>query len=270
MAMIAGEITGIPWSFTAHRGDIVENNMFKAKVRSAAFVRFISDKSLHLAESVLKDNMPAKCHVIHMGVDLPIKLSSRKRGVKKGFTLMCPANLLPVKGHTYLLQAVAALKTGGISCQLLLAGQGPMLESLERQVDELKIQDRLKFLGQLPHSTLLQYYENNRVDSVVIPSIDQGNGLHEGVPVTLLEAMAYKIPVIATTTGGIPELVTEGTGILVPPKDSDALATAIQRLIVDPVLRRRLALAGHQRVKEEFTIGSMVENLGLLFANHRK
>jgi colanic acid/amylovoran biosynthesis glycosyltransferase len=267
MAMIAGELTDIPWSFTAHRGDIVDNNMFEAKVRSAAFVRFISDNGFDLAKSVLKDIMPTKCHVIHMGVDLPIELSSSKRDVKKGFTIMCPANLLPVKGHTYLLQAVAALETGDVSCQLLLAGQGPMLGSLERQVDELKIQDRVKFLGQIPHSELLQFYGNNRVDSVVIPSIDQGNGFHEGIPVSLLEAMAYKIPVIATTTGGIPELITEGTGILVPPQDSNALATAIQRLIVDPDLRGKLALSGNQRVNEEFNIRGTVESLGLLFAS---
>jgi colanic acid/amylovoran biosynthesis glycosyltransferase len=267
MAMIAGEVTGIPWSFTAHRGDIVDNNMFESKVQSAAFVRFISRSGLSLARSIAGCELRRKSHLLHMGVNLPSRRSPVERTGRNPFTIMCPANLVPVKGHTYILQAIAALKNQGVSCQLLLAGQGLLLSSLERQVDKFKIKDRVKFLGQLPHDELLWYYKKNRVDLVVLPSIDLGNGFHEGIPVSLMEAMAFKIPVIATTTGGIPELIIKGTGILVPPQDSNSLATAIQRLIVDPDLRRKLALAGHQRVQDEFSVGSKVESLCLLFAN---
>jgi colanic acid/amylovoran biosynthesis glycosyltransferase len=70
MAMIAGEITGIPWSFTAHRGDIVEDNMFEAKLQSATFVRFISRSGVSLAQAIIKGKLPDKCHVIHMGVEI--------------------------------------------------------------------------------------------------------------------------------------------------------------------------------------------------------
>ena len=214
----------------------------------------------------LNRKLPAKCHVVHMGVVIPSKLSSNERDSRKHFTIMCPANLLPVKGHKYLLQAVAELKTRGVSCRLLLAGHGPLVSSLERQVDEFKIQDRVKFLGQLSHNALLQYYAGDAVDAVVLPSVDLGNGLHEGIPVSLMEAMAYHIPVIATATGGIPELITEGTGILVPPQDSSTLADALERLVRDAGLRRKLALAGHQRVEDAFNIGRVVERLCSLMA----
>jgi glycosyltransferase involved in cell wall biosynthesis len=265
MAMIAGEMSAIPWSLTAHRGDIVENNMLGKKVQSAAFVRFISHSGLGLANNILNSrHLENKCHVIHMGVDLPDAQSvqlPKGKVAGKPFTVMCPANLTAVKGHVYLLRALAKLKNRGTSCQLLLAGQGPLLDKLQRQVNEFQVQHMVKFLGQIPHSDLLQYYKNNEVDLVVLPSVDLGNGFHEGIPVSLMEAMAHGIPVVATSTGGIPELLQEGTGILVPPQDINALANAIERLIADPALRNNLAIAGHKRVKKDFNVGAVVESL---------
>jgi colanic acid/amylovoran biosynthesis glycosyltransferase len=261
MAMIAGEIADIPWSFTAHRGDIVDNNMLREKVQSAVFVRFISHKALRLAQSIMKCRLPAKCHVIHMGVELPRVASLNERGDGRSFTIMCPASLLPVKGHTYLMQAVAALKERGVSFQLLLAGEGPLAASLHRQVDELEIQDRVKFLGYLSHHALLQYYKEKLVDLVVLPSVDLGNGEHEGIPVSLMEAMSYGIPVIATDTGGIPELLGNDAGILVPPTGSVALAGAIECLAKNIVLREHLGTAGRKRIMDEFAVENTVHQL---------
>jgi colanic acid/amylovoran biosynthesis glycosyltransferase len=268
MAMIAGEVTGIPWSFTAHRWDIIDNNMFDAKLASASFVRFISSNGLHLAQSVIKHNLPAKCQVIHMGVDLPIEHPPNERSNKKRFTIMCPATLLLRKGHEYLLKAVASLKARDSFCQLLIAGQGPMARMLELQVGELNIQDRVQFLGHLPHDKLLEYYKQNSVDLVVLASLDL-DGPGEGIAVSLIEAMAYRIPVIASAVGGNPELIIEGTGILVPPKDSNALADSIERLIKDTQLRNKLAMAGYQRIKSEFNISNTVNSISLLIFDNK-
>jgi colanic acid/amylovoran biosynthesis glycosyltransferase len=174
---------------------------------------------------------------------------------------MYPANFLTVKGHTYVLQAVARLKERGIFCQLFLAGQGPLANNLYRQVNELEIRDRVKFLGQLAHDALLQYYTEGSVDAVVLASVDLGNGEHEGIPVCLIEAMAHRIPVIATATGGIPELINEGTGILIPHHDANALADAIEQLLKDTCLRQKLAQAGYQQVKEGFNVERSVDRL---------
>ena len=75
----------------------------------------------------------------------------------------------------------------------------------------------------------------------------------------LLEAMAMRVPVVATNVGGIPEVLGEGTGILVPPKDSDAIAGALRRLLKDPQARQRLGAAGRQRVEKNFTLELMVD-----------
>ena len=72
-------------------------------------------------------------------------------------------------------------------------------------------------------------YREGRVGMVVLPSVDLGNNLHEGIPVALIEAMSYNIPVVGTHTGGIPELLEGGAGLIVPDKDPAALADAIER-----------------------------------------
>jgi glycosyltransferase involved in cell wall biosynthesis len=85
--------------------------------------------------------------------------------------------------------------------------------------------------------------------------------LHEGVPVGVIEPMAHGIPVIATNTGGIPELLHGGAGIMVPPRDPAALADAIQRLLGDALLRRQLAEAGRRRVENGWGVNNVVSTL---------
>ncbi len=261
MAMIAGVLAHIPWSFTAHRGDIVKNNMLGVKLNCASFTRFISQGGLSLAQSIIKAEMPPKCHVIHMGVELPVNLSLERKNIGECFTIICSASLLPVKGHTYLLQAIATLKKRGVQCRLLLAGSGPLYSRLRRQVSMLDIQDRVEFLGQLTHNALLDLYAKKMIDFFILPSVDLGNGIHEGIPVSLMEAMAYGIPVIATSTGCIPELLLGDAGILVPQMNSAALADAIERLIWDAVLRHQVALAERQRIEVAFKVKNSVTEL---------
>ena len=92
------------------------------------------------------------------------------------------------------------------------------------------------------------------VSAVVLPSIDLGRGHHEGIPVALLEAMSYGIPVVATPTGGTSELVIPGTGLLAPPADPVALADRIQSLLRDGNLVEQLGDSGRRRVIEAFDI----------------
>jgi len=261
MAMIASEISGIPWSFSAHRGDIVENNMLSVKLNRATFVRFISKGGFSLAQSIINRKLPPKCHVIHIGVRLPANPSLNGRNSGESFTIICPANLLPVKGHAYLLQAIADLKVRRVLCHLLLAGDGPLYRSLRRQVSILGIQDRVEFLGQLSHAALLELYARKMVDLLVLPSVDLGDGIHEGIPVSLMEAMVYGVPVIATDTGSITELISVDAGILVPQKNIAALTDSIERLIGNADLRDQLALAGRKRIEDAYMVEDSVTEL---------
>lgn len=261
IGLIASQLTGIPWSFTAHRGDIVENNLLRKKCLSASFVRLISQSALSLAVDRGLRGLEAKSRVVHMGVALPGTTRDQAVGGHNSSVMLCAANLLPVKGHRYLLEAMARLKAKDRPCTLLLAGDGPLRTRLERQVQDLALGDRVRFLGHLPHGSLLSMYARGEVGVVVLPSVDLGHGVHEGIPVSLMEAMAYGIPVVSTLTGGIPELLAGGTGVLVPPADAGTLAVAMESLLTDHEQRAAVARAGRERVRHEFSAETAARRL---------
>lgn len=267
MAMIASELSGIPWSLTAHRGDIVLNNLLKEKVQHASFVRFISDSGRKLAHSMVKSGFMRKSHVIHMGVDFPETCVNPNLATNVPHTIFCPGNLIPVKGQVFLLKAIATLRSYQIPAELIFVGQGPLAKGLKRKAEDLGLSDSVTFLGQIQHEALLEYYRKRIADLVVLPSIDLGNGLHEGIPISLMEAMSFGIPVISTTTGGIPELVTEGSGILVPPQDPVALAEAIANVLSDATLYARLSLGARERIRTAFRIQDSVHEIVSLMSN---
>lgn len=273
MAMVAAEVSGIPWSFTAHRWDIVENNLLTRKCRHASFARFISQSGLELAQ---KRGVACgdKARVLHMGIRLPKHVTHEAASTKGSdgefLTVLCAANLIPVKGHTYLIQAISRLIKEGKKVRLLLAGDGELRPALETRVTHLGLADWVVFLGHVPHEKLLDLYEQGKVDLYVLSSVDLGGGLHEGIPVSLMEAMAFGTPVIATETGGIPELLGGSAGLLVPPKDPEALAEAISRLATDPDLRRTLGQRGRERVEKEFSVEAVARRLAEWFAEGRE
>jgi glycosyltransferase involved in cell wall biosynthesis len=265
LAMAASAVSGIPWSFTAHRYDIVLNNLLDEKLRSARFGRFIARKTLALARPLVAGDALAHATVLHMGVWLPpapaAEMPSRATPV-----VLCPASLLPVKGHRHLLDAAARLTARGIEFELWLAGEGPEGAALAQSSEELGLGDRVRMFGAVPHAELLRLYRERRVDCVVLPSLDLGDGLHEGISVALIEAMAHGVPAIATRTGGLPELLDGGAGLLVPPADAGALADALQRVLGSATLRAELAHTARRRVEEEFDILAIARELARRFA----
>ncbi len=259
MAVVASRLSGIPWSFTAHRWDIVENNLLRLKVNEACMVRFISRSGLEMARLLNVPELESKASVLHMGVDVPAAAATPL--VAPDLRLLCPAQLVPVKGHAYLLEALALLHQRGTRWRLQIAGDGRLRDRLQQHCAALHIAGLVTFMGRVPHGELLAAYARGDVDVVVLPSVDLGGGEHEGIPVALMEAMAYGIPVIATATGGIPELLQNDSGIMVPPEDAWALADAIGRLALDPVLRRKLGHAGRAHVEEAFSMQGVVAQL---------
>jgi len=258
MALMASEISGIPWSLTTHRSDIVGNNLLLEKATNASMVRAIShDGKRMLIERGVK---PDCITVLPIGVSVPESYAFEppQRPV-----ILCPADLLPVKGHRYLLQAWRILYDRGIKAELWLAGQGELRSELQRLTDISGLSGHVKFLGTVPHAELLEFYAKKLVSAVALPSIDLGGGCHEGIPVSLVEAMSYGIPVVATSTGGIPELIEAGTGLLVPPSDPISLANAIERLLLGCTFSQQLGATGRShilRTREVATVVSALES----------
>ena len=265
LAMGASAVSGIPWSFTAHRYDIVLNNLLAEKLRSARFGRFIARTTLDLARHLVGPDAVAGAIVLHMGVPIP-PTSNDAQPARATPVVLCPARLVPMKGQRYLLDAAARLVTDGVGFEAWLAGDGPDAAALARRIDQLGLGDRVRMLGTVSHAELLQFYREGKVDCVVLPSLDLGGGIHEGISVALMEAMAYGVPVVSTRTGGLPELLEGGAGLLVPPADADALAKALARVLGSATVRVELGQAGRRRIAEQFDIAEITRDLARRFA----
>jgi colanic acid/amylovoran biosynthesis glycosyltransferase len=261
LGLVAAGLSDVPWSITAHRFDIVEDNLLDLKAREACFVRAISDRGARELRAFIS-SPSAWPSVLHMGVYLP-PLEDRERGFDCDEPrIVTPANLLEVKGHRYLIDAVKILEDRSVYVHADLAGLGPERENLERRVEELGLQNRVSFLGAVPHQKLLSQLAAGRWDMLVLPSVITPAGEQEGIPVALIEALGCQVPAISTSTGGIPELFEDiAEAPLVSPRDPEALAGAIERMLQDPSWRERLVAEGYAKVEESFSIEGVVEEL---------
>lgn len=255
VAWIASRTSGVPFSVTAHRWDIEDANLASSKARDAAFLRFISQAG-RVRFRELGYEAP-RGRVIHMGVDGATQpacgtmSAAHAADVRSGLRILVPANLVEIKGHRHLVKALA-LTADDIRADF--AGDGEQREAITRAITESGVQDRVRLLGHVSHDGLLSALDRGDYDCVVLPSVDLGGGEHEGIPVTLMEAMVRGVAVVSTSTGAIPELVDHGrNGLLARPADPEDLATQLLLLRDDPVLRRALGEAGRVTVMESFS-----------------
>lgn len=266
VAYVASYLSNIPWSFTAHRWDIAENNILARKVTSASFARVISEKGKQkVIETITDGNHIDKIRVVHMGVNIPDNTTLGKRQ-QKTFTIICPANMVTIKGHKYLIEACRIIKQQKQYVRCIFAGDGPLEAELKSLINEYELSAYIDFAGRLPQDKLIDMYKNNLIDAVVLPSIVRNDGETEGIPVALMEAMAYGIPVISTDTGGIPELLKDA-GIIVPEKDSASLARAIVKLMTDTSYYKELQRLGKDKIENQFNLSKTVSDLITLIKN---
>jgi glycosyltransferase involved in cell wall biosynthesis len=191
--------------------------------------------------------LAAKTYVCYHGLDLaafPYVPDHRppRRVIAVG-------RLARFKGFDYLLRAVAACRRHGVAVDVEVVGDGPEAGALKALAGELGIAERVTFRGYIPFSDVREAM--TRATVLVHPS----DGLGDGLPNVLREAMAVGTPVIASRVAGIPEALDEGRcGLLVPPKDVEALTRAIETLLGDEAMRRRFAESGRKRTEELFDL----------------
>jgi len=168
-------------------------------------------------------------------------------------------NLIPIKGHRYLLEGMPRLVRSIPSLTCVVIGDGPQRQMLEQETTRLGLNGHVIFAGALEGPLRNAVMHLSRV--VVLPS------LSEGLPVSLLEAMALAKPIVTTDVGGNREAVADGVnGLLVPPRDSEALASAVHRLVSDEALAVRLGQAGRRRFQERFALDQMLRHLETIYA----
>jgi colanic acid/amylovoran biosynthesis glycosyltransferase len=262
LAMIASEVSGVSFSFTAHRWDIAEDNLLATKVRAAAFARAIDRLGAEELAS-LADAATSEIVVIHMGVAAARRRTARELATPP--SVVIPASLIEIKGHTYLLQAIALLAERGTPVRLEIVGDGPERASIEREIDSRRLRELVVVRGFVSHDQLLQELEEGHYDIAVLPSAGTAADAREGIPVALMEALAAGVPAVGTEMGGIPELLHDGAGVLVPERSPGAIADAIGRLVADPAYRAAVVECGNARIRQEFAIELICVELATRF-----
>lgn len=265
-AWAIGRLTGIPYSVTAHSYDLyIHPEMVREKLGEAAFVVPISQFNEQL---IRRWATPRETHVIHTGADLrtfqPVAVPRHDN-----FMIVAVGRLEVYKGHSDLIEACAILVGRGLDIRCVIVGEGPIRADLERSVLNHGLLDRVTLPGAATRTGVRDWLAG--ADAFAMPSVRVTSGKMEGIPVVLMEAMAMRVPVVATRLSGIPELVIEGeTGLLVPEHDPHGLADALERLARDPALRARLARAGSELVAREFDVDQSAARLAALFARSRE
>lgn len=249
VAALAAELSGMPFSFTAHARDIfcrTRGRELADKVHAAHHVVAISE---HGRARLLAAAAPRDAHklvIVRNGIDLATFDTDRRQRARPP-QVLAVSRLVEKKGLDTLLDAVALLREDGVALTVLLVGDGPLRRPLQEQACRLGIEGTVRFAGSLPPQDVAAAYRQASV--VALPCRVGRDGDQDGLPVTLVEAMASGVPVVSTPVAGIPELVLDGeTGLLVPPGDPQGLAAALRRLLDDPRLRERLAAAARRHV----------------------
>jgi glycosyltransferase involved in cell wall biosynthesis len=206
---------------------------------------------------------PENCVMVRNGIDLASFDALAAQGLKSPLpvpegapTVAVIGNLWPVKGHRTLIEAVARLPEQLHHVRFLCAGEGPEREHLTERIAKLGLAERVLLLG-------------HRLDIPGILARARAACLcssAEGLSNALMEAMAARLPIVATRVGGNPELVHDGdNGLLVPAGDADALAQALQTLLSSPEKAREMGLRGRRRVETDLSMERMAQGHGALY-----
>jgi len=269
LGRIAGRLAGIPVNISSIRNEKFGGPWRERIMRITDWMGNVSTTNSKIAaDKLIKRGVVAKerIRVIPNGLVLEkfaIKNSNRtafrqKLGIAEDeFVWLAVGRLEEQKDYPNLLLAFKMIIQDGHEAQLRVAGQGPMLENLQRQSMDLDIYDRVVFLGLRRDIPLLL----DAADGFVLSSA------WEGLPNAVMEAMAAAKPVVATNVGGVPELVKEGeTGFIVPPRNPEALAQAMEKMMaLTREKRLEMGNAGRTHIEANYSLKHVVDQWEALY-----
>jgi glycosyltransferase involved in cell wall biosynthesis len=205
-----------------------------------------------------------RLNVVHCGVDLstiPFRSNGREPGL-----IMAVGRLDPIKGFDVLIDALGELAKNGRRVRARIIGEGPLKESMQAAIARHGLTDMVEMTGAMPQPEVRKSLYQSSI--FALPSVVTESGDRDGIPVSLMEAMAAGTPSVSTRVSGIPELIEhEREGLLVPERDPRALAAALARLLDDPKLGEKLASAARAKVEREFDAAVEARKLLDLFAH---
>jgi glycosyltransferase involved in cell wall biosynthesis len=208
----------------------------------------------------------SKFTVVRLGIELDKRVGSdetaraatrRLLGVGGDpFVVGWVGRMTAVKRTDVVVRVLSKLVERGVDARLVLVGDGPDRDDLERYAHELGVVRRCLFLGY--QEDVARWY--NAIDALLLPSVN------EGTPVSVIEALAAQRPAVATRVGGTPDVIRDGIdGFLVDPGDGEALAERLAELAHDPQLRAQMGAAGRERVLQRYAVDRLVEDIDRLY-----
>ena len=272
IALFASQMSGIPFSFTAHAKDIYlkalnPGNLLQLKMRRAEFLVTCTGANASYLNALAPPNTPI--YTIYHGLDT--QLFSPKYPATPSTHAPIPmilsvGRLVEKKGFEYLIQACALLKAKGqtFQCHIVGGGDDAYTNTLLARIKSFELGEYIHLRGAVTQEELRDIYQQATVFALSCLVVD--NGDRDGIPNVLVEAMSMGIPVISTDISGIPELIEDRqTGLLVPEKNAEAMAEALNQLLTDPALRQQLTEKGRARVCQDFDSQITTLDLKALF-----
>lgn len=259
LAMVLHVLSGIPYTFTTYAHDIFDKPATNYPIKSGLAKKHITVSEYGKRYLVEKLGVEEKdIHVVVSGIDFEQVSAFAKRAdgasAPDKKIILCIARLSKEKGLEILVKACKLLADAGTEFQCVIIGDGVLRGSLQGLIRELGLSGRVVLAG---HQTQPQVFEwLNKATLMVLPSYS------EGIPLSLMEAMAFRVPVVASDICGNPELIQSGeNGFLVPAGDVEGFAEKIKELLENERLREAFIKTGYEKVFREFNLDTQVDKL---------
>ena len=267
VARYAAHLTGRKWTGSAHAKDIWTTPRWekREKLNDAEWVVTCTAVNRDELDAIA----PGRVELVRHGLDLdefppaPAPAPSRVEGEPPVLTILSVGRAVEKKGYPDLIAALARMPESP-AWRFVHVGGGPLIAEVRRLAERAGIADRTEWVGAIARPELLARLR--AADLFVLACRIARDGDRDGLPNVLLEAQSQGLPCVATRVSAIPELIEdEVTGLLCSPGNPDALAAAIERLLRDRDLRRRLGVAGERRVRADFSSVAGADRLAAKF-----
>jgi len=263
-ALFLKAMANIPFSITAHgqdfMADLGNDDLLREICAAAEFVAVETEYSRGLMAQRCPDSA-AKIHRVYNGMNLDnFSRAAATVQTAEPVQILSVGRLVTFKGFEYLIEACEQMRQRNVQFRCEIIGDGPLRESLQQRIDELRLGGLVTLLGALPQDRVIDKLQ--RCDVFALASTVDDAGASDIFPTVILEAMASARPVVSTTVAGIPEAVVDKeTGLLVPADESGLFADALEILCRDGELRARYGSAGRTRVENHFQVETTVRPL---------
>lgn len=266
VARYAALMRGLPWSCSAHAKDIWTTPRWEIAEKLASLDWLVTCTAYGAGYLKTLAPQPGTVSLLYHGLDFdrfPPPPDGRPRDAGAPVRILSIGRAVAKKGYDDLLDALSLIPDT-LDWRFRHIGGGPLLDPLRAQAERLGIAGRIAWHGPQPQQAVLAALRD--ADIFTLASKTARDGDRDGLPNVLMEAQSQALPVVATTTAGIPELVLDGqTGLLAPPGEPRALADALAQLVGDADLRRRLGDAGYRRVRSAFSLEAGIDDLAARF-----